>query len=380
MVSNKNIKLIILLILVSLLFILIKYYTRSSFENHESNLIISKLSKHGLYAMIRCVMDQYSYCKKNKINFKIDSSEWLYKVDNGWTDYFEPIDLNFNNIDNDRVKEFGINMIDTSFNVEDDRNTLKEIYRYNERTMNEINKVKIKYNLVDKTYDSIYIRRGDKLGYESSFTDEYTYIELLLKVNPICKRIFLQTDDYTCFINLSPLRIYICRGDKLGYESSFTDEYMYIELLLKVNPVCKRIFLQTDDYTCFINLLKYINENNLQIELITTCDKNSLGAITNNDYKKTLLDSIIHNEKNKTYFDTNKVKQIVPISEMNKEQLYSHTIELICGVDIIINSNICVCHRESSVSKVIKIAHKMPDNVYDILSKCNTDTCMQLTH
>lgn len=299
-----------------------------TFENYDSSLIVSKLSNKGFYAMLRCTLNHYLYCKKNKINFKINSNEWLYKVNNGWTDYFDNTELNFNKIDNNRVKEFEIELINTSFTVEDYRSALKEVYRYNKNTINEINIVKTKYNLVKNTYDSIYIRRGDKLA----------------------------------------------------SESVLTDEYIYIELLLKKNPTCKIIFLQTDDYTCFINLLKYIDNNNLNIKLITTCDENNIGAITNNDYKKQLINSINTNEKNKKYFNLNEIKKIVPISEMNKEQLYSHTMELICGIDIIINSNICICNRESNVSRIIKMAHNVPENVYDIISKSNNDTDFQLTY
>ena len=65
---------------------------------------------------------------------------------------------------------------------------------------------------------------------------------------------------------------------------------------------------------------------------------------------------------------------------MNNDQKYNHILELICGVDIIINSNICVCHSESNVSRFIKIAHKTPENVYDIISQNNNDNSFQITH
>ena len=87
-ISYKFILLLIIIIIT--IFIIIN---NEKYSNN--NLIVSKLSKYGLYAMVRCILNQYLYCKKNKINFKLDSSEWLYKINDGWTDYFENIELNF---------------------------------------------------------------------------------------------------------------------------------------------------------------------------------------------------------------------------------------------------------------------------------------------
>ena len=105
-----------------------------------------------------------------------------------------------------------------------------EFYIYNETTSQKIYDCKNKLNLINKKYDSIFIRRGDKLVSES---------------------------EYIPTVN-------------------------YIELLLKKNPICNTIFLQTDDYNCYLDLVNYVTNNNLNIDIITLCNPKSLGGIVVN--------------------------------------------------------------------------------------------------
>ena len=161
--------------------------------------------------------------------------------------------------------------------------------------------------------------------------------------------------DYGC--------IYIRRGDKLVHEIDFIHTDKFIDKLLDKYPNCKTIFLQTDDYNCFIDLQNYIKEKNLDIKALTLCPDNIFGAIANTSW----LDRINNTTNiNKEYLDKIKSNISKPISEMTPDEIYAHTIELITSVDICINSKYCVCDYKSNISRFIKVAHKNIMHVFDV--------------
>jgi len=282
--------------------------------------IISNLDTKiaGLYSQLFCMMNHYIYSKDYRVNFKIDSTNWIYKSEHGWTDYFKPIDLTFCDPNdelfvNETQFEYTVthNTFIHTIPIERYMQIIPEIYLYNENVLHNINNVKQKLNSTN--YDSIYIRRGDKLILETIYSSEYKYIELLL---------------------------------------------------LK-NPNCHTIFLQTDDYTCFKNIQNYIHERKLDIILITTCNPSSIGSITSNYYKKHLHECI---PENNDYISQiyDKLQSSTTIEDMNSKEIYEHTLELLSGVDICIHSNICICDFNSNISRFIKLAHKNTNNVFDI--------------
>jgi hypothetical protein len=295
-------------------------------NNYNNSLIISQLNNehgYGFYSRYFFLLNHYIYCKKNKINFKIDDSNWLFKYKYGYIDYFEDIKLNF--YDDTQIKDTKIykqgNIIG-NYSIDEYKNIISEIYRYNQKTLDKINEIKNKFNLIDDNYDSIFIRRGDKLYAESE------YIESI----------------------------------------------KYLEYLLKLNPNCQKIFLQTDDYNTYIDLQNYIKENNLNIEIITLCDPNDKGIIVFNNMISNLDKKISSNNNNTSnYVKTiiNDLKKQKPVNQMNSEEIYEHTITMIIGIDIVCKSHFCVTDYQSNVSRFIKLFHNNYNLVYDIIISTN---------
>jgi len=103
-------------------------------------------------------------------------------------------------------------------------------------------------------------------------------------------------------LNLIPYEydsIFIRRGDKLVEESSIIYEEDYLKLLLSINPECNVIFLQTDDYNSFTNLQDLIIKNNYDIKIYTLCEKNEVGTLTTKAFKNKLINNTTHIDKNK---------------------------------------------------------------------------------
>lgn len=283
-------------------------------------MIVSLLQNHsGFYSTFFFTVNHYMFAKKNNLNFLLNGDNWLFRYKDGWTDYFETMDITQNQTTESNMISHP--HILQTYPLYEYVSYMKEIYVYNENTKKRIEEAKNKLNIVDGKYDSIFIRRGDKLCHESPYFPTEKYID---------------------------------------------------ELLIR-DPQCKTIFLQTDDYNSFIDLDNYIKERNLDIRIITLCDKNTKGMVV---LECIVIDSITENyrEKQDTFFNNkelmntvvNDLKNSVHVSKLSKDELFEHTIQLIVGIEIVLQSNICVCDYFSNISRFIKLMHTIPDNVFDI--------------
>jgi len=317
--------------IISIILILIVFYNYYTYKNKYIITIIEKFDApiyktlisnwdngSGFYSELAFKLNHYLYCKKYNINYKTNSEHWSYKFKNGWTDYFLDVELKLNDSNENTVNsglihtEGGCCTILEQFKLKDYVNIIPEYYKYTPEVQTIINNKKNELGLVNRDYGCIYIRRGDKL------IDEINFIH--------------------------------------------TDKF--IEKLLLNYTECKTIFLQTDDYNCFIDLQKYIKDNNLDIKPITLCPENMFGTIAHNGWLDKMKDNTY---ANKEYLEKIKNNLSKPISEMTSNEKYAHTIELITSVDICINSKYCVCDYKSNVSRFIKVAHKNVMNVFDVL-------------
>lgn len=291
------------------------------FENENIKNIVSKWDSvnSGFYSELLLKLNHYLYCKKHKINFKINTDSWQYKFKDGWIDYFENNELIFNNEPiNDTNTKTMAGCCDKleDYKLSEYVNIIPEFYRYNQKTKEYIANKKKELGLEGVDYGALYIRRGDKLVNEIDFVS--------------------------------------------------TDKF--VDKLLEVYPTCKAIFLQTDDYNCFLDLEKYVNDKGLDIKLTTLCPPNNFGSISNKSWEDKIKTKINSNEnnQNKEYLEKIKNNLSKPITEMNADEKYDHTMELITSVDFCINSKYCVCDYKSNVARFIKLAHKNIENVYDI--------------
>ena len=279
MIKNKYIYLILFLITVIIISLFYDYKNKQNFDTINSQL--TKAS--GFFSNFFFTLNHYIYCKKNLKNFKLDSNTWTYKFKDGWEDYFLPIELKYN--EGEEIKSAGwIDVLD-NYSIKEYEIIIPEVYRYNEKTQKSIDLYKNKLNLVKYNYDFIYIRRGDKVT-----TGESTYIESV----------------------------------------------KFIDKLLEKNPNCKTIFLQTDDYSSYLEMIDYIKLKKLDIKIYTNSEEKNTGAIQND------------------------------IQKMNSEEIYNHTIDVLSSIDISKYANFCIIDFRSNVSRFIKLFNENPENVYDI--------------
>lgn len=81
-------------------------------------------------------------------------------------------------------------MIIKNYKINKYIDVIKDGYKLNKFVLDEKQKIMNNFKLEKNKYSWIFIRRGDKLMYESKYISSETYINLLLKKNPLCKKNF----------------------------------------------------------------------------------------------------------------------------------------------------------------------------------------------
>jgi hypothetical protein len=292
-----------------------KYIWTEKFQDNETIIFnMDDRPGYGFFSIFFFCLNHYIYCKKNNKNFKMKTDKWLFAHKNGWTDYFEPVELNDGNENPTIIMTSAFENID-NYSIDEYRKHIPEIYIYNNSTKTAISNAMTRFSLTPGNYDSIFIRRGDKMGSESVYIPD----------------------------------------DK------------YVDLLLKKSPDCKKIYLQTDDYNSFNSIKKYIKEKDLKIEIFTLCHEDNMGTVVHNNQKE-VLNNAKNSGLNSEYLNSaiQNLNNSKTVQEMNADEKYKHTMDMIIGIDIVLNSNICVTDYQSNVSRFIKLSHKNSDNVYNI--------------
>ena len=265
----------------------------------------------GFFSIFFFVLNHFLYSKKIKENFYIESSEWIFKYNENFGDYFlNKYEYN-EKYSHEKITYAQHGSVFGDFTLDEYREAIKELYVYNKKIINIINAKRTELHLTDKKYDSIFVRRGDKLISESVLINTKTYVDLLLKKNPKCNTIFVQTDDYDVYLD-------VCR------------------------------------------IVKGLN-----IRVLTLCRKDDRGMIIFDKYKRKIKTRLRNNNSEDEYFNYNKMMQ-QSIETYNKEQMYDHVVTMITGIDIVINSNLCVLDYQSGVSRFIKLAHNDFNNVISV--------------
>ena len=286
-------------------------------RREHSIYMISVLNKSaGFFSQFFFTMNHYMYCKKRQIDFTVDSSEWTFSYKNWWTDYFKSIDLRFG----DKCSEpsdvrYGHGNVLEDYTYSEYSKVLREVYQYNDFIQSKIDEKRAELQL--DNYNSIFIRRGDKLLVESKLIETQKYIEKLLEKDPDCNTIFLQTDDYNCFL----------------------------------------------DIQSYLNENKEIKEKN--IRLLTLCPETLFGfSMGGTEFYNTSSNF----QENQPYIDKIRDMNVKNklILDMDAESMLDHMVTFLVGLDIVLNSKICVTDYSSNVARFIKLWKG--DDVYTAFS------------
>jgi hypothetical protein len=310
-------------------------------------MIITVLKNHaGFYSELFFLLNHYLHIKKTHSSYKVLSHKWLFKYKLGWEDYFKNIDV----IGNYYHEHYEYRM-------------------YGETWYDSLSPIHIHMHTYDnnqniRTFNHLYaIGQFSMYDYKNAIKEVYVY-------NDTIREIIENTKKNLSLTNYSG--IFIRRGDKLiSRESNFIGSEKFIELLLIKKPDCKTIFLQTDDYNCYLEIKKYIEDKNLQINIVTLCKEDTKGGMIIFNYHQQKLNAEKdNNDTNNLYLlqSINDLNNYKPVNTMNNEEIYQHVIDMLTGIDILLNSDMVICDFSSNVSRFIKLAHNNSNNVLNIVN------------
>lgn len=279
--------------------------------------LIFKLQKQdgGFFCQVWQLLCFHVISKKANIDLYIDDSEWLFKNKNGWLDYF--CESSLKNIkDSTGMRESLIQYVDDvirhSFTLQDYKNSCIEILKPNSILEERIKNTMMKYKLSENNFASIFIRRGDKLYGESNLVITQKYIDAL-KGKSINK-IFLQTDDYTCY-------------------RDFKDS-------------------------------EYIKQK--RIEVFTTCPEDKLGAFVFN--YAPYMGSRTDKDTDKYLKDIGKVHTQKSIKDYSSEEMKEHIEEMLCGLFICLKGKYLITDYQSNTSRFLALMFNK-DNIISVLDE-----------
>jgi hypothetical protein len=252
----------------------------------------------GFFCQMWKLASNYLYAQKNNLDFLLEDSEWMFKHNLGWRDYFSSLQLlsEATNLKHPLYRELDVeDVMLHQFTLNQYKSAFREIYILNASLKERYLKHKIAFSLVD-SYCSIMIRRGDKMYGESQYVETNEYVEKILEKKP------------------------------------------------------KKIYVQTDDYNSYDEVCRLVKTYSTNIQLFTTCPTNKFGAFVFN-FSPHVGSKL--SELNNSYLLNlaNNVQKSV--NEYSSEEMREHVEEMLVGMEFCIQSKCLVTDLQSNVTRFL---------------------------
>ena len=328
----------------------------------------------GFFSSLFFMINHYLYAKINKRPFRLNTENWLFKAESGWTDYFLPIDFDpsptssspsptssspsptscspsptsCSPLQMQEKQIHGHAKILANYPMILYRTIIPEIYRLNPEMNQRIEEARTVFNQFRENspvrlslknppamnlveYGALFIRRGDKLIEESILVSAEHYLLYLVELYPNIQTVFVQTDDYNVFLEL------------LAYQEK-TPQLQHIQLYTLCKPHLKGGMVITKHY------YDYCRSPDFETEIQKICVPQNRAYLQ------------AHQEN---------LKAFVPLEMQTPDEIREHTTDMLIGIDFLLKSKVCVTDYLSNVTRFIKFAHPKVDAVYDVLRRTN---------
>ena len=274
--------------------------------------LIFRLQKHdgGFFSQLWKVTFNLLYARKNNLQFFIDDSQWMFKHTLGWRDYFTSLHVLSEQTEIPLPIHPECSIDDSKlhqYTLQEYIAMCKEIYVLHDMLQEQYEQKK---NKLSDTYYSIMIRRGDKMYGESMYLDTKRYVDELFK-----------------------------------------------------NAQMQDIFVQTDDYTAYEEVLQYCRIHCPHINVLTTCPSTKRGAFVFN-YQPSVGSNV--SELNHTYLlQLTNISQ-KSINSYSSDEMKDHVEEMLVGLQVCMNSEYLCTDFQSNVTRYLVCCHKYPEHVIAI--------------
>lgn len=187
-----------------------------NYGNDKITLIYDLENENGFFCNFFFLFSTYIFSRKNSKMLFIKDNNWKFKYKNGLSDYFEKnayyqIIHDVSYIENPNIFRHS-NEVITKLYYQDYRKYIREFYLLNNEVLQCTNNYKARINLPEK-YNSIFVRGGDKLIYESQYIPCEIYIKKLLEIHNNNTNLFIHSDDHDEVMKF------------IGYIKTITDKF-----------------------------------------------------------------------------------------------------------------------------------------------------------
>ncbi len=284
--------------------------------------IICKLKKNdgGFYNNIWMIAAQYLLAKKEGQSFYLDDGEWMFGHTHGWRDYFTSLSriseaegrvpppyYSICHIFNNPYHQGNIgDHLFHQFTLQQYRDALKDIFVLQDSLKNRLQTTLQNLSLQVGEFDTIMIRRGDKMYGESYYISSETYLKPLLE-----------------------------RGSK-------------------------KIFVQTDDYNAYLEIKNLAEPHGVSV--YTTCPQTKIGCFVFNYSPE--VGSKTSNENDIYLQNIAKHPKQKNVSEYNSDEMKEHVEEMIVGLEICKLGRYLSTDYQSNVTRYLFVTHDHPEHVF----------------
>lgn len=233
-----------------------------------------------------------------RANLQIDSDNWLFRVKEGWADWFVSLpdevtsdsqELNEPELAEKKLFTWGAYSEAAKF-----------VYQLNPHLLGLTSAIQETFGLSNEPYVSLFIRRGDKLYEESVCIPTEVYCKKLLKSGIPFNTVYVQTDDIRTVGEVQK-----CLPDK------------------KVISLCP-----PEKYGAYVYYYKPL-------------EGSDCGIPANAEYFKGLLDKPVQ----------------TLVTDYDSEQMRGHVEEMLIGLELCKRSVVCCLDYQSNASRYLALTH-----------------------
>lgn len=197
-------------IIILVLILLLLRLTRNRFEGFDAEkshtAVVFELNRAaGFFSVFFMLCTAYIYAKKHNYDFYIQHSNWHYTYEKGWHDYIDSLTywdpaLKYDSVE--YYKHASLGEI-PDYTLDDYEIAVSEIFKPKYEIQNKVNEILATY---PSKFNSLYIRRGDKIHGSIKEMDELSIQQIVSFTNlESSQNLYVQTDDYTVIETLQQL-------------------------------------------------------------------------------------------------------------------------------------------------------------------------------
>jgi hypothetical protein len=202
------VNLILLLCILLLLLLLLRRHKKEYFQTNKSHtaVVFELNGGAGFFSMYFMLCTAYIYAKTQGYDFYVKLTGWHYTYERGWHDYMTSLQVWDPSYKYDKIETYTHGSMGNipGYYIKDYEDATREIFTITPEIQN---KVDAYISTLPQVYDSLYVRRGDKVKGPGKEMDEFSMQDILNKTNITheTQDLYVQTDDYTVIEELQTL-------------------------------------------------------------------------------------------------------------------------------------------------------------------------------